>query len=81
MLHNQTHIDSTLSKQEHDLILKSLELHYLGHKTPDNTTITHIYVDYHKSHQYLNRAEDEYGNLYFITELRKESSQNDTTIH
>lgn len=58
-----------MSKEEHDDILIELELKWLGKKTPDGDEIVSVMVDYRKDHQFMNRVEDEYGNIWFISEL------------
>lgn len=63
-----------MNKEEHIEIVKQLEKKYLGKKTPDDTTIIAIEVDYRKDHQYMNRVQDEYGNMFFINELESGDS-------
>lgn len=58
-----------MNKEEHIEIVKQLEKKYLGKKTPDNTEIIGVDVDFRKDHQYMNRVFDEYGNYFFINEL------------
>lgn len=60
-----------LTQEEHSIILKELEKKWLGKKTPDDTEIIEINVDYRKSHQHMNRVSDEYGNVFFISELEE----------
>lgn len=60
-----------MNEEEHIEMVKQLEKKYLGKKTPDNTEIIGVEVDYRKDHQYMNRVEDEYGNIWFIEELEK----------
>lgn len=60
-----------LTQEEHSIILKELEKKWLGKKTPDDTEIIEINVVYRKSHQHMNRVSDEYGNVFFISELEE----------
>ena len=60
-----------LTQDEHSKILKELEEKWLGNKTPDDSEIIEIYVDYRKTHQHMNRVSDEYGNIFFINELEE----------
>ena len=39
--------------------------------TPDYTRIVSVYVDYRKECQFMNRAEDEIGNIWFLTDIDK----------
>lgn len=61
-----------MNNEEHEKIIKELKGKYLDKLTPDNTKIVDVRVDYRKDKQYMNRVEDEYGNIYFISELRSE---------
>lgn len=63
-----------MNKEEHIEIVKQLEKQYLGKKTPDDTEIVAVEVDYRKDHQYMNRVQDEYGNMFFINELENGDS-------
>lgn len=67
------HYSNNLDEFGHTMILKTLEMRWLGKKTPDDTEIIAVYVDYRKDHQHMNRVEDEYGNIYFINELESRS--------
>ena len=59
-----------MSEEEHKKLVKELENKWIGKLTPDNTKIRCVYVDYRKEHQEMNRVEDEYGNIFFIGELK-----------
>ena len=61
-----------MNNEEHEKIIKELTSKYLDKLTPDNTKIVDVRVDYRKDKQCMNRVEDEYGNIYFISELRSE---------
>lgn len=63
------HYSNDLGELGHALVQKTLESKLIGKETPDGTKITAVAVDYRKDHQYMNRVCDEYGNLYFISEL------------
>lgn len=67
------HYSNELNEFGHNLVLKNLELKWLGKTTPDGTIITEVYVDYRKDHQHMNRVSDEYGNMFYISELEERS--------
>ena len=60
-----------MSEEEHKKIVKELENKYVGKLTNDKTKIVAVNVDYRKDHQDMNRVEDEWGNIYFISELEE----------
>ena len=59
-----------MNEEEHKKLVKELENKWIDKLTPDNTKIIGVYVDYRKEHQEMNRVQDEYGNIYFISELK-----------
>lgn len=71
------HYSPNLDEFGHDMILKTLELRYLGKTTPDGTEIIEVKVDYRKDYQYMNRVVDEYGCIYFISDLEKKKGTNE----
>ena len=64
-------IDDKYNEEKHAEIVKQLEKKYLGKKTPDNTEIVSVEVDYRKDYQCMNRVHDEYGNIFFVLELEE----------
>lgn len=60
-----------MNKEEREKKVKDLSDKWVGKLTPDESIITCVHVDYRLDHQYMNRVEDEYGNIWFIEELEK----------
>lgn len=60
-----------MSEEEHKKILDDLSQKYVGKLTPDYTRIVSVYVDYRKEYQFMNRAEDEIGNIWFLTDINE----------
>lgn len=73
------HYSNGLSEDEHALVVANVELKWLGKTTPDGTKIVAVDVDYRKDHQHMNRVMDEYGNMFFISELVNNCEERETT--
>lgn len=70
IIHKVVQIEpENLSEAEHAEIKQKLEEKYLGKRTPDDTVIERVFVDYRRYEQDMNRVTDEFGNVYFIEEL------------